>query len=509
MRPGDALRLLPGMHGPGTQLTDVVGTAGAPIWIGGVPGEARPVIAGGNQALHLVRARHVIIESLEVRGAAQNGINCDDGGAYNDPDAARHLLFRNLAFSDIGNGGNQDALKLSGVDDYFVLDCTFARTSAGGSGIDHVGCHRGLIARCTFEDVGSNAIQCKGGSEDIEIRWNRFLRGGQRAINIGGSTGFEYFRPPLSTATPNAEARNIRVLANLFVGSDAPVAFVGTVDSLVANNTFVDPTRWVLRILQETTSRDGFVFLPCGDHRFVNNLIWFDRSRLSTFVNVGPNTAPATFEFAHNLWYAHDEPARSRPSLPVVETGGVVGHDPLFADAAASDYQPTPGSPAAGAGLGLGSAVKADVRERCFANPPSIGAFEAVPPAFRDADRDDLPDDWEEAHGLDSSTPADRDLDLDGDGATNFAEYEAGTHPRDGDSVFRLASPRLTGRGVAFVFPSVLEREYEIEISDWFPGSIWRPLATRTGTGGSLSVELVSDGSRGAMIRAGVQRPSN
>ena len=90
--------------------------------------------------------------------------------------------------------------------------------SAGGSAIDHVGCHRGLIARCAFTDAGSNSIQCKGGSADLEIRWNRFVNGGARAINIGGSTGFEYFRPPLELNGPNAESRNIRVIANLFRG---------------------------------------------------------------------------------------------------------------------------------------------------------------------------------------------------------------------------------------------------------------------------------------------------
>lgn len=502
VQPGDALRLLPGTHAPGTYLSNLAGTAEAPVWIGGVPGETRPVIAGGNQALHLVRVRHVIVENLEVRDAAQNGINCDDGGAYDDPGATRHVVFRNLAFSDIGTGGNQDALKLSGVDDYYVLDCTFTRTSAGGSGIDHVGCHDGLIARCAFEEMGSNAIQCKGGSEDIEIRWNRFLRGGQRAINIGGSTGFQFFRPPLSGEAPNTEARNIRVLSNLFVGSDAPVAFVGTVDSLVANNTFIDPTRWVLRILQETTSHDGFAFLPCGDNRFVNNLIWFDRSQLSTFVNVGPNTAAGAFEFANNLWYAHDDPAHSRPSLPAPEANAVVGRDPRFVDASGSDYRLLPESPAAGAGTTVGPLPKADALEHCYASPPSIGAFEATPPDFRDADGDDLPDAWEAIHGLDSTTPADRDLDPDEDNATNFAEYVAGTDPRDGGSVFRLAMPRPTADGVSVAFPSVVEREYRIETREFGTPAEWTLVALEPGTGGTVSASLVARTGKGRMFRA-------
>lgn len=391
IRSGDAIRLLPGTHPPGTHLADLSGTAEHPIWIGGLPGQPRPVIAGGNQALHLARVRHVVVENLEVHGAAQNGINCDDGGARADPDATRHVVFRNLAFRDIGSGGNQDALKLSGVDDYCVLDCAFARTSAGGSGIDHVGCHHGLIARCEFREMGGNAIQCKGGSEDIEIRSNRFFEGGERGINIGGSTGFDFFRPPLSVTAPNAEARNIRVRANLFIGGEAPVAFVGSVDSLVANNTFITPHRWVLRILQETTSEGRYTFLRCGDNRFVNNLVWFDRAGLSAFVNIGPHTLPATHSFAHNLWYAFDQPSRSRPNLPATETDGLYRSDPRFVNAAAGDYRLTADSPAAGAAA-PDAAPPADLLGRGYASPPSIGAIEAHPAPLRDPEHHGAPD---------------------------------------------------------------------------------------------------------------------
>jgi len=64
-----------------------------------------------------------------------------------------------------------------------------------GSGIDHVGCHHGLLALNHLHDMSGNAIQCKGGSEDLEIRWNHMVDAGQRAVNMGGSTGFEFFRP--------------------------------------------------------------------------------------------------------------------------------------------------------------------------------------------------------------------------------------------------------------------------------------------------------------------------
>ena len=161
-------------------------------------------------------------------------------------------------------------------------------------------------------------MQNKGGSQDIEIRANYMLDAGYRAVNIGGSTGYAYFRPPLSTSQPNFEARDIRVIANVIEGGETPFAFVGAVDSLAANNTIIDPENWLLRILQETVSDGTYAFLPSGNNTVVNNLFYFDRGNLSTYVNIGPNTAPGTFTFSNNLWYAHDDPAQSQLALRTV-----------------------------------------------------------------------------------------------------------------------------------------------------------------------------------------------
>lgn len=380
VRPGDAIRLLPGDYPAGTMLRNLAGTSNAPLWLGGVAGQPRPIIRGGSVALQLSKVRFLIVENIEVSGARANGINADDAGEFANSNATGHLVFRNLFIHDTGTGGNNDGLKLSGVYDYFVLDCGFARMSGGGSGIDQVGCHRGLIARCAFTDArgdGANAVQCKGGSEDLEIRASRFINSGGRAINIGGSTGFEFFRPPLAVNRPNWEAKNIRVIANLFRGSDAPIAFVGTVQSLVANNTIIEPRRWVLRILQETVSRGGYTFLPCGQNRFVNNLVYYDRSRVNIPANVGSNTDPASFEFSHNLWYAVDRPERSQPALPGAESEGLYGLPPRFRNAAGGDFSVTPTSAAAGKGQKL-PGVKADISGACYRDRPAIGAFEVT-----------------------------------------------------------------------------------------------------------------------------------
>jgi len=288
------------------------------------------------------------------------------------------VIFRNLHIHDIGSGGNEDCLKLSGVDDYFVLDSQFARCGGGGSGsgIDHVGCHHGLISGCHFQEMSGNAVQNKGGSFDIEIRWNWMVDAGQRSVNMGGSTGFTFFRPPLSTTQPNTEARDIRVIANVMEGSISPIAFVGCVDCLAANNTIIDPDNWILRILQETTSTAEYEFLPASNCTFANNLVYFSRSDLSTYVNIGPDTAADTFTFTNNLWYAHDNLGQSQPdNLPVAETDPVVGQDPGFENAAGHNYHIGSDSPAAGQGIPL-TEVNNDMDGDCYRDPPAIGAYE-------------------------------------------------------------------------------------------------------------------------------------
>jgi hypothetical protein len=80
VQPGDAIRLLPGEHAAGSSIRGLAGTTDAPIWLGGVPGQARPVIQGGSVGIQLSKVRFLVVENIEIRGARGNGINCDDGG---------------------------------------------------------------------------------------------------------------------------------------------------------------------------------------------------------------------------------------------------------------------------------------------------------------------------------------------------------------------------------------------------------------------------------------------
>ena len=360
-QPGDALLLAPGVHTPAT-VYDLSGTAEAPIWLGG----EGAVIEGGSEALHLVRPRYLILHDLEVSGAEDNGINVDDGGDYDQTEAARDLLFRDLHVHDVGSGGNQDCLKLSGLRDYVVMDSTFERCSS--SAIDHVGCHDGLIVGNHIEDAGRHGVQSKGGSTGIVIARNTFGDAGDRSVNLGGSTGKEFFRPPL-TEGENAEARDLLVVANHFQGSEAPIAYVGCTDCVVANNTILEPGNWVMRILQETLSDEDHDFATVSGGVFENNLVVWNASELSRTVNIGPDTDPQSFVFANDLWYAQDAPESSEPELPANEPGAVIGVDPQL-----DGLRPSADSPALGAGTT--ARTDADLYGACFLDPPAIGAAE-------------------------------------------------------------------------------------------------------------------------------------
>jgi hypothetical protein len=162
-------------------------------------------------------------------------------------------------------------------------------------------------------------------------------------VNVGGSTGLAYFRP----APQGYEARDITVEDCTFLGSEAAIAFVGVDGAEVRHNTIYRPRRYAFRILQETRE-PGFV--PCRDGRFIDNIVAFRSDEMTLPVNIGTGTAPETFTMARNAWYCLDDPARSRPRLPIPEAEGVYGQDPQFQDAERGDLRLKPGSPLKRAG---------------------------------------------------------------------------------------------------------------------------------------------------------------
>ncbi len=362
--PGDTILIYPSTYRGTFFITDLHGTPDEWITFIGLDRDA-VIFEGGTEGLHFSDVSYIRIEKLTFTGQTGNGMNIDDAGTFETP--SHHVIIRDCAFRDMGATGNNDFLKLSGLDSFEVSHCYFENGAAGGSGIDMVGCHDGYLHHNTFRSLGSNCIQAKGGTQYLRIWHNWFEDGGQRSVNLGGSTGLPFFRPQDAPF----EAADIQVYGNVFIRSWAPVAYVGCVRVDVSSNTIYHPQNWIIRILQESVDPDRF--LPCGDNSFRNNIIYYTNS-LSRHVNVGSNTDPESFLFTHNLWYNESNPGSSTPVLPVGESAGISGEDPLFADGGAEDFHLTAGSPAIGSGISL-PGFEYDPEDQPYGDPPPRGAY--------------------------------------------------------------------------------------------------------------------------------------
>ena len=326
-KPGTTIRIAPGTYAAGIYASGLASSAEHPIVIEGADPKNPPVFEGGAEAIHLTDAAYVTLRHLVIRGQTGNGINIDDGGSYDTP--AHHVTIEHVTFRDIGprGRGNHDALKMSGVDEFVVRNCTF--DGWAGQAVDMVGCHRGRIESCAFRARegfdSTTGPQAKGASSDIVITKCRFTGPIQRGVNIGGSTGLPYFRPA-PPQTGAYEAKGVTVEACDFRdGVVAPIAFVGVDGAVARGNTIHRSGKFVFRILQETTA-SGFV--PCRNGLIEKNIIVFRRRDVREVINIGPNTDATSFRFVGNQWYCEDEPARSKPELPSRETDGAYGVAP-------------------------------------------------------------------------------------------------------------------------------------------------------------------------------------
>jgi type IX secretion system substrate protein/parallel beta helix pectate lyase-like protein len=363
-QPGDTLLLLAETHSGDNHISDLKGTKELPIVILGEEGSEKAVFLGGSNAFQLSNPAHLIIKNLQFSEQTINSVNIDDGGDYSTP--AVYIIIEDCEWLDINATGNNDQLKLSGLNYFVIRNCRFTWGSPGGSMIDMVGCHQGVIEDCQFIHAGSNSIQAKGGSSSLVYHRNYFGDGGQRALNIGGSTGLEYFRP----LGAKYEATKIAVYSNVFVGGVAAFAFVGATECTVANNTIFTPEKWTFRILQENTTEG---MLACGDNAVINNIFYiYDEAAVYT-VNIGPNVDESAFIYSHNLWFNYDDLNWGGPNIPWDQENGIIGKDPQFRSHDNLRIEET--SPAIGKGMPL-SWVDLDYDGNIFKDPPSIGAYE-------------------------------------------------------------------------------------------------------------------------------------
>ncbi len=119
-----------------------------------------------------------------------------------------------------------------------------------------------------------------------------------------------------------------------------------------------------------------------------------------------------------------------------------------------------------------------------------------------DTDQDGLPDEWELANGFDPTDPSGDNGPLgdpDGDGASNYEEYIAGTDPHDGRDFLHFSGASLSGPACVLTFDTRPGRTYAVEALTFLgPTNAWTAFTNNIpGTGNPVTVsEPVSQSQR-------------
>ena len=305
------------------------------------------------------------------RGQRGNGLNVDDGGTPRHALAPRDAARAHGARRRPGRQLRRDqALGRSRT-----CASRAAPSSAGGAAVRPSTWWAAAAARSRATRSATAAEASGGLGRAGEGRQRRDRRPAQ-PLRARGQPRRERRRqhgprvlPPAARdleGPASTRRATLTIEGNTFVGSQAPVAFVGVDGAVFRFNTVYLPGRWALRILQETRE-EGFV--PCRDVEVRDNLIVFPTDRWTEGgVNVGPGTEPASFRFARNVWFALDAPARTRASvrLPTPEQDGTTARIPCCRRARRRPGR-QPGSPASQVGA---HALPRGGRSRRLGDPP-------------------------------------------------------------------------------------------------------------------------------------------
>ena len=120
--PGDTILVHAGVYPGNDYIENLQGSPSAWITLMAEPG-GMVLYRGGSQAWHFVDPAYLRIAGFVFEGQTGNGVNMDDGGSYETP--AHSIVIEDCEWRAMNAAGNNDQLKLSGVDTITVRRCKF------------------------------------------------------------------------------------------------------------------------------------------------------------------------------------------------------------------------------------------------------------------------------------------------------------------------------------------------------------------------------------------------
>jgi hypothetical protein len=357
-KPGDRITVAAGKYDCSNTYVDgstgaAQGTMDHPIWIRGDAGavvDCGDPVNGTGTALMLVGVHYIVVEGIEFTNAG--------GHILHVYGSSNGVLFKNVHAHRAGLA----CLKASQSDGVSVEDSELSDAGLAGdpskatSGqiIDYVGVHNSLVARSKIHGAVGNgmgspaniAVQFKGGSHDIILAQNE-IYAANTAVNLGGSTGAQFFDPQ----DADYEGQNVVAYANVVTGPmDVAFSAIGCHQCAVYNNTVVAPIgSQALRMLPGATPQGGTSHTI--GFTVENNLFSFVGNGPQDLFNATPDDQAGVVQQA-NLFFASGKPASSIYSdVPVVGApGNILDMDPVLVSPPA-DVHLGKGSPAIGAGV--------------------------------------------------------------------------------------------------------------------------------------------------------------